>query len=167
MLGGNASHVILFSDNNKRIILTKRRDIPMWVLPGGHLEENESFESAAIRECREETGLKIKLIKKIVVYKDQKTKIEKHIYTGKVISGKFLHSPEAKRIKWFVFGSLPYLMTQYERNRIQDAFSYKGITIKKPLIFNWKKELLFQLKNPVRFFIFLFSFIRNNTITRE
>ncbi len=167
MLGGNASHVILFSSNKKRLLLTKRRDLPTWVLPGGHLEQNETFESAAARECKEETGLTIKLTNLVAIYKNQKNTIEKRIYTGEVTSGKILLSSETKQIKWFSTSSLPPFMTQYERERIQDSILYKGITIKKPLIFNWKKELLFQLKNPIRFFIFLSSFIRNNAISRK
>lgn len=36
-----------------------------WVLPKGHVEENESLRSAAVREVREESGLEAKIQKKL------------------------------------------------------------------------------------------------------
>ena len=36
-----------------------------WVLPKGHVEENESLRSAAIREVREETGIEARIQKKL------------------------------------------------------------------------------------------------------
>lgn len=47
---------------NHRILLGLRRNgygHDTWGLPGGHLEPGESFESAAVREVYEETGLRI------------------------------------------------------------------------------------------------------------
>jgi 8-oxo-dGTP diphosphatase len=35
----------------------KRGEIASWCLPGGHVEEGESFEAAAVREIAEESGI--------------------------------------------------------------------------------------------------------------
>jgi 8-oxo-dGTP pyrophosphatase MutT (NUDIX family) len=54
-----AARVILLSDRG-RILLLRARDSSLhewWILPGGGVGANESFESAASREVREETGL--------------------------------------------------------------------------------------------------------------
>lgn len=44
-----------------KILIGKRKNshAPFYSIPGGHLEEGESFEKAAVREILEETGLKI------------------------------------------------------------------------------------------------------------
>ena len=47
---------------NKKILLVKHSDYDKWLQPGGHIEENETPEEAAVREVYEETGLKIVLL---------------------------------------------------------------------------------------------------------
>jgi ADP-ribose pyrophosphatase YjhB (NUDIX family) len=51
-----------------KILLTKRRDFPVWCIPGGHLLPRESITAAAIREAREETGLEVELLDLVGVY---------------------------------------------------------------------------------------------------
>ena len=54
---------VIFKD--KKVLLTKRSIEPFkdsWVLPGGHIERGEKPEHAAVREVREETGLKTKCV---------------------------------------------------------------------------------------------------------
>ena len=51
-----ASVAVLVSDG-RRILLQRRRDNGLWALHGGMIEIGETFEDAARRELREETGL--------------------------------------------------------------------------------------------------------------
>ena len=37
-----------------------------WGLPGGFIEKNETPKKAALREVREETGFKLKNVKKVI-----------------------------------------------------------------------------------------------------
>ena len=39
----------------------------LWEFPGGKLEEGESLEEAAIRECAEETSLRIRVLEELLV----------------------------------------------------------------------------------------------------
>ncbi len=53
------------------IVLVQRSQPPFagwWVLPSGYIEADESAEQAAIRECKEETGLDVELVELFGVY---------------------------------------------------------------------------------------------------
>ena len=53
------------------IILIERRNEPLgWALPGGFVDYGESLESAAVREAREETSLKISNLRLFGCYSD-------------------------------------------------------------------------------------------------
>ena len=48
------------SNGTAEIIAMKRKRQNAWAIPGGHLEKDEQLLDCAIRECLEETGVKIK-----------------------------------------------------------------------------------------------------------
>ena len=50
------------------ILLTKRRDIEVWCLPGGHVDAGETVAQAAVREVWEETGLRTELDRLVGIY---------------------------------------------------------------------------------------------------
>lgn len=54
--------VFVIDKSSKKILLVKHKKFNKWVQPGGHIEEDETPEEAAVREVYEETGLKIKLL---------------------------------------------------------------------------------------------------------
>ena len=49
-----AVYGIVFNNDKTEVLLIKRRDIPVWVLPGGGLDQGESPETGAVREVLEE-----------------------------------------------------------------------------------------------------------------
>lgn len=54
------SDIVVYDETFGRILVVKRKNSPyqgQWALPGGYVDENETFLEAAIRELREETGL--------------------------------------------------------------------------------------------------------------
>ncbi len=52
-------------DRYKILIVSSRKFIGQWVFPVGTVEEGESFEQAAVRECMEESGYCVELGSKI------------------------------------------------------------------------------------------------------
>lgn len=67
-----------------KIIIGQRGDSHgsgTWSVPGGHLEQGESFEDCAKREVFEETGLKIKNVRPLAVTNDLFKSENKHYVT--------------------------------------------------------------------------------------
>lgn len=46
-------------ESDRRLLLERRADAPLWGLVGGGVEDDETLEDALRREVREETGLEI------------------------------------------------------------------------------------------------------------
>jgi len=46
----------------KKILLIKHKKNKRWTQPGGHIEDDETPEEAALREVYEETGLRVSLV---------------------------------------------------------------------------------------------------------
>ena len=61
-----AATIVLNKD--KEILLVKRRDIPIWVIPGGGIEKDETPNQAAIRETKEESGFDVSITRSIARY---------------------------------------------------------------------------------------------------
>jgi ADP-ribose pyrophosphatase YjhB (NUDIX family) len=59
---------VLFSPDRKSLLLILRRDVPVWVLPGGGIDPGESPEEAILREILEETTLSVKIVRLIGTY---------------------------------------------------------------------------------------------------
>jgi len=47
-----------------KVLFLKHRKYGIWLQPGGHVEEKETPDEAAIREVKEETGLEVEILDK-------------------------------------------------------------------------------------------------------
>lgn len=52
------------------VLIERRNPPPGWALPGGFVDYGETVEDACVRECREETGLEVTLVRQFHTYSD-------------------------------------------------------------------------------------------------
>lgn len=81
--------VVLFNDRNQ-IALIGNKVNDFFLLPGGGIEGAESIIEGLKRECQEETGCEIEIIKELGITEDFRSRDSKHCisfgYSAKVIS---------------------------------------------------------------------------------
>lgn len=79
-------------DDQKNIALVGNKVNSFYLLPGGGIDRDKSIESGIIRECLEEIGYNIKLIKAVGMIDDYRNRDKKHCinycYTAKLIGEK-------------------------------------------------------------------------------
>ena len=97
-----------------QIVLIKRKNPPFgWALPGGFVDYGESFETAALREAEEETGLKVDNLRQFHTYSDPARDPRQHTASTVFIGGAE-GSPkagdDAARAELFTADNLPPLV---------------------------------------------------------
>lgn len=138
------------------LLLVKRRDVPMWVLPGGHIEEEETPEAAAIREAKEESGFEVEIVRKVAEYKHHDGRIN-HIYEAMVVGGKATLSRESKEVSFFRTDQLPELRHPHISKWLKDLNQKEREVIKKDYIGVTNMQALKEFRRHpglvIRFFL--------------
>jgi 8-oxo-dGTP diphosphatase len=95
------------------LVLIRRGQPPFvgrWALPSGFIEEDESVEQAAVRECKEETGLDIELIELFGVYSFPEGPVQSGIiifYRARPVGGELRAGDDAQEVAVFAPDELP------------------------------------------------------------
>ena len=103
------------SGSNVRICLIGRKKDGrlVWCLPKGHVEAGESFEQAALREVKEETGITSSILSPLgfITYwfydLESSKRIFKtvHFFLARYLRGKLAdHDEEVEDVRWFPVG---------------------------------------------------------------
>ena len=79
--------IILLQDNQAALIERHRPGLHYFTFPGGHVDEGETPEQAAVREAKEELGLEV-MLKKLVAKIGWQGKWQ-YYYLAEVIGGTF------------------------------------------------------------------------------
>ena len=90
-----------------RILLVRRRDIGTWEMPGGFVEEGEAPWEAAVRECREESGVSVHPGPIAGVYHRPRQDLTVFVFRCSYVSGEPIATDEASEAHWFRLQSLP------------------------------------------------------------
>jgi len=109
------------------ILLIKRRNPPAgWALPGGFVDYGESLESAAIREAREETSLKVELLYQLGAYSDPQRDPRRHTISVVFVArgaGKPKAADDAKDVGIFFRNSIPDHLAFDHARILEDYFN--------------------------------------------
>lgn len=119
-----SAHVLAFNSSGD-ILLVKRRDVPIWVIPGGTAEKDELPAQTAAREFFEETGIRVfekKLSLAIHYFPLHKTGKHKYTFTTQLAAdAKPIPTAESSVSAFFSPDQLPEPISVYEMRRIQGA----------------------------------------------
>jgi 8-oxo-dGTP diphosphatase len=101
------------STDSEQILIERRGRFPFedkYALPGGHVDYGETVEEAALRELKEECGVKARLISILGVYSDPKRDPRGQrittVFIGDYTVGEVEAKDDAKSAKWIDLGAL-------------------------------------------------------------
>ncbi|TXI39246.1 MAG: NUDIX domain-containing protein [Nitrosomonas sp.] len=116
---------IVFGNNRKEVLLVQRRDVPIWVLPGGGIDDGETAEQAVIRELYEETGLRVTVARQAATYAPvNRFTTTAHIFECSPIdNGTPVGGEEARAISFFPLDALPKTLFHYHREWLAEVLS--------------------------------------------
>lgn len=102
-------------EKDEKVLLVRRINDPQrgyWSLPAGFLDAGEDPIQAAQRECKEETGLVVRITGLITVLSGQEHPRGAHlliVYRGCVLEGELNAGDDADKVGWFGKDELPPL----------------------------------------------------------
>jgi ADP-ribose pyrophosphatase YjhB (NUDIX family) len=108
-------------DERDRVLLSHRRDLDLWNLPGGGVESRELPTEAVIRETREETGLEVAIERLVGVYGKQYKDELIFAFACRVVGGQLVASDEADESRYFQVSAIPPNTIPKQTDRIHDA----------------------------------------------
>lgn len=159
----NAAIGIIFDENKSHVLLVKRHDVPIWVLPGGGIDHEESSKEAVIREVLEETGLEVKIIRKVAEYTPINNLARPtEVYECSTLCGNLQQSAETVDINFFPVKQLPKNFFSLHQEWVHDALQNHSEVIQRSLnnVTYWNLIKYF-LQHPSWVVRFLFTLIRN------
>ena len=132
-LGRTATAIIEFPLDT--ILLIKRNTVPFkgfWALPGGRAEPGETVEQTVVREVKEETGLDVRVVKKIGEYHEQGIQggVEYDYYPAcflvKVVGGEMRKQQgEIQEIQLFSLDDVPEPLAFVHTSMVKDYVAQK------------------------------------------
>ncbi len=133
-INDSAAVAVILSHDEKSVLLVKRRDTPIWVLPGGGIDEGETPSKAAEREGWEETGVVVSASRLIGIYTptNRLGRIT-YVFHCSPIEGRPAPSDEAREVRFFPVDALPEPFFHIHKYWLDDALAHHPAPLEKPL----------------------------------
>jgi len=114
----NCAGAVIFRDG--KILFQRRTDNGKWGLIGGLVEMNETYEEAALREIREETGLAVKLDSFLGIFHNHDmvwsngdaAHVISAMFTASIVSGEPRIDEESYELRFFGKEEMPELFAE-------------------------------------------------------
>ncbi|MCB1213034.1 MAG: NUDIX domain-containing protein [Chlamydiia bacterium] len=140
---------VIFEPQEGKYLFVRRRDVPVWVLPGGGVDSGETPEEAVIREVREETGLEVEIIKKLAHYLPINALTQEvHLFACRPTGGELLCGNETSAIGYFSLDALPPLTFHYHIEWLREGTTSIELYEKPMSKWTFWKILLFYTLRP-------------------
>ncbi len=101
---------VFVTDKSGAVLLLRRSDNGLWTLPTGGLKKGESISQCAVRECEEETGLRVEITglvgvfstpDHVIVYGDGEVRQPVNVcLRARVTGGRARPTSEATEVRW-------------------------------------------------------------------
>jgi 8-oxo-dGTP pyrophosphatase MutT (NUDIX family) len=79
----------------------------LWNFPAGKVDPGETFEEAAAREAKEESGFDVKIIRKIGIFQATPTEAVKHAFLAEIVGGEIAYpKEEILDARWFTLDEI-------------------------------------------------------------
>lgn len=123
---------IIWNRDKSEVLLIKRRDVAVWVLPGGGIEPEESPETTVVREMLEETGLHVTIQCKAAEYTaTNRWTSRTHLFVCEPVGGACATGDETVAIQFFPLNAPPSPFFDFHQKWLQEIAQAKQFPIQK------------------------------------
>lgn len=134
---------------NNTILLTQRKDVPVWVLPGGGVESYETSDDACIREILEETGIHAKILRQTMRLSPINSLSQPTaVFLCEPVSGELTVTEETRSVAWYDLKTLPEDIFPPHRLWIEESLKNNQLIIRDLNEINYMALLKYFMTHP-------------------
>lgn len=125
---------IVRTPDHQKFLFIKRRDVPIWALPGGGIDTGETPAEAVVREVKEESGLDVRIVRQTAYYTPlNRLTRPTHAFECEAIGGTPTATDETGDAGFFTLDQLPKPIFFLHLEWLQDAQKNLPEMIMKPI----------------------------------
>lgn len=145
-----AVYSLIFNEDRTHVLMVKRRDLPVWVLPGGGLDPHETPEEGAERETAEESGFQVAVVRKVAEYLPVNVFTQyAHLFECVIVGGAPKTGSETREICFYPITLLKELPPPFEYWILDGLAGHPEVLRKKTEGVTWCKFFCLLLRHPL------------------